>query len=32
MLPELVAAAIVGISSSCFYLKFHHFIRDSNEQ
>jgi len=32
MLPELVAAAIVGIFSSCVYLKFHHFIRDLNEQ
>ncbi len=32
MLPELVAAAIVGIFSSCVYLKFHHFIGDLNEQ
>jgi hypothetical protein len=29
MLPELVAAAIVGIFSSSV---FHHFIRDLNEQ
>jgi hypothetical protein len=27
MPPELVAAAIVGIFSSCVYLMFHRFIR-----
>jgi hypothetical protein len=32
MLPELIAAAIVGFFSSCVYLMFHHFIRDLNEQ
>jgi hypothetical protein len=32
MLPELVAAAIVGIFRSCVYPMFHHFIRDLNEQ
>jgi RsiW-degrading membrane proteinase PrsW (M82 family) len=32
MLPELIAAAIVGIFSSCVCLIFHHFIRDLNEQ
>jgi hypothetical protein len=32
MLPELIAAAIVGIFSSCAYLMFHHFTRDLNEQ
>ena len=32
MLPELVAAAIVGIFSSSVYPTFHHFIRDLNEQ